>query len=177
MELEAILPGSQLEILFQLLVAMALGMAMGAERSIAQKTAGMRTYALVSMGSALFVILSTLVTSAYIGISAFDPLRVTAAVIVGIGFLGAGLIIFRGSTLQGLTTAAGMWVTAGVGMAVGFKLYLIAIFTTILTLFVFTAMWVIENFVEKHINFFPDNGKHEATPHESERSEESQTTD
>ena len=164
MELETILPGSQLEILFQLLAAMVLGMVMGAERSMAQKTAGMRTYALVAMGSALFIIISSLVTSAFLGIAEVNPLRVTAAVITGIGFIGAGIIIFRETTLQGLTTAAGMWVAAGVGIAVGFKLYLIAIFASILTLFAFTVMWVIENFIEEHINFFSNKKNQESTP-------------
>ena len=163
MELEIILPGSQLEVLFQLLAAMLLGMVMGAERSIAQKTAGMRTYALVAMGSALFVIISSLVASAFLGLVDFDPLRVTAAIIVGIGFIGAG-VIFRETALQGLTTAAGMWVAAGVGVAVGFKLYLIAIFASMLTLFAFTAMWMIENFVEEHINFFSRKKGDKSTP-------------
>ena len=170
MELEIILPGSQLEVLFQLLAAMLLGMVMGAERSIAQKTAGMRTYALVAMGSALFVIISSLVASAFLGLVDFDPLRVTAAIIVGIGFIGAGVIIFRETTLQGLTTAAGMWVAAGVGVAVGFKLYLIAIFASMLTLFAFTAMWMIENFVEEHINFFSRKKGDKSTPEKLEGS-------
>jgi putative Mg2+ transporter-C (MgtC) family protein len=151
---ELIFPSSTLVIFLQLFLAMVLGMAVGAERSIAGKTAGMRTYALVSMGSALFIIISSIVTSAYLGVVNFDPLRVAAGVVTGIGFIGAGVIIFRETSLRGMTTAAGLWVAAGIGMAVGFQLYLIAVFAAALTLFVFTAMWFIEEHLEARLNFY-----------------------
>jgi len=154
MEVEAVLVTSQAETLLQLVVAMVLGMIMGGERSIAGKTAGMRTYALVAMGSALFIIVSASVQAAFLGVVNFDPLRVAAAVITGIGFIGAGIIIFRETTLRGLTTAAGLWVAAGVGIAVGFKMYMIASFAAVLTLFVFTIMWAVENYVESRIDPF-----------------------
>ena len=134
----------------QLVVAMVLGMLLGAERAIAGKTAGMRTYALVSIGATLFVIVATKVTQSLVGLTGVDPLRVVSGIITGVGFIGAGLIIFRESSVRGLTTAAGLWVAAGVGTAVGFKLYFIAFFATVLTLFVFTILW----FVQNRLKFF-----------------------
>jgi len=140
-----------LNIFLQLIVAALLGGIIGIERSVSHKTAGMRTYALVSMSAALFIVISNVVTAQYIGITNFDPLRVASQVIVGIGFIGAGLIIFKRSKLRGLTTAAGLWMAAGIGMAVGYKLYAIAIFVSTLTIFIFTIMWIIEDKVKKNI--------------------------
>ena len=82
----------ELSVLFtQLILAAFLGLLIGTERSIAGKTAGMRTYALVSMGSSLFVIISTAVTAVYLPHTNFDPLRVAAGVVTGIGFIGVGI--------------------------------------------------------------------------------------
>ncbi len=140
-----------IEMFTRLAVAMLLGVLLGAERITAGKTAGMRTHALVSMGSALFVIVSVLVAADFAGKGNvnFDPLRVAAQVVTGIGFLGAGLIIFTGSKLRGLTTAAGLWVAAGIGMAAGFGFYIIAIFVTAITLLVFTLLWYVERSIKK----------------------------
>src|SRR3989344_8837875 len=104
----------------RLLLAAFLGALLGMERVFAHKTAGLRTYALVSMGSALFVVVSVIIVDQFSGITNFDPLRVAAQIITGIGFLGAGVIIFRESRVEGITTAAGLWVAAGIGMASGF---------------------------------------------------------
>ena len=138
-------------IFLQLFIAAVLGGLLGLERALAGKTAGMRTFALVSMGSALFIIISEIIGSKYLGISAFDPIRVASQIIVGIGFLGAGLIIFKESKISGLTTAAGLWVSAGIGVSVGYKLYSIAVFVTILTIFIFTIMWFIERKIKKEV--------------------------
>jgi len=137
------------EILGQLFLAMVLAGFLGLERVLAGKVAGLRTFALVSMGSALLVIVSEQVSQRYLGLVDFDPLRMASQIIMGIGFLGAGLIIFREKKISGLTTAAGLWVSAGIGIAVGFKLYVIAIFAALLTLFVFTAMWFFESKAKK----------------------------
>ena len=134
-----------LAVFVKLSIAAVLGLLLGAERSLAGKTAGMRTYALVSLASALFVVIALEVTSVYMGKTPFDPMRTMAAIISGIGFIGAGLIIFRENALKGLTTAAGLWVTAAVGAATGFGLIEIAIFATFLTLIVFTLVWFVEN--------------------------------
>ena len=131
-------------IFLQLILAMVLGMLLGTERAIAGKTVGMRTYALVSLGACLFIVISTAVNSAYIEITGFDPMRVAAGIVTGVGFLGAGIIIYRGSKLRGLTTATSLWVAAGIGVATGYQLYAVAIFTTFLTLLVFTILWFIE---------------------------------
>jgi putative Mg2+ transporter-C (MgtC) family protein len=112
----------------------------------------MRTYALVSMGACLFVAITILVVSLSEGNAvSFDPLRVLAGVITGIGFIGAGAILVRETTLQGLTTAAGLWVTAAIGVAVGFGFYMVAIFATLLTLFVFRLLWFVEQKLEERL--------------------------
>ena len=140
-----------LDILLKLFLAMLFGGLVGAERVFAHKTAGIRTYALVSMGAALFIVISQVVSNLYLsqGLTNFDMLRVAAQIVVGIGFLGAGLIILRGSRITGLTTASGLWVSAGIGMAVGFGLYGIALIATVLTLFIFVILWFVENKLKK----------------------------
>lgn len=136
------------EIYIHLFLAMALGMVLGIERFIAHKTAGMRTYTLVSMGSALFVIISQIVTSRY-GMQSFDPLRIAAQVVAAAGFLGVGAIVHRDNQTSGITTASGLWVAAGIGMACGFGLYQLAGIVTFLTLFTFIVLWLIEAQIRK----------------------------
>ena len=136
---------NSINIFINLTIATSLGLLLGAERTIAGKRAGMRTFALVSLSSALFITTSILVNNSFLGRVNFDPMRTLAAIISGIGFIGAGLIRFRQNALRGLTTAAGLWVSAGVGAITAYGYYDIAIFTTLLTLFVFTAVWFAEN--------------------------------
>ncbi len=135
------------EIIIRLVVALSLGMVIGVERVWAHKTAGMRTYALVSMGSALFVIVSDQMLQVYGSYPGLNPLHLVANILVGVGFIGTGLIVSRDSKLMGLTTATGLWVSAGIGMAAGFGLTKIAIIATILTLFIFTVLWFIEHYL------------------------------
>jgi putative Mg2+ transporter-C (MgtC) family protein len=131
--------------IWQILIALFLGVAIGIERSVAHKTAGMRTYGLLSMGSCLFVIISEyIVSSGAIGASST---QITAGIVTGLGFMCGGVIIFRDEHLSGLTTAAGLWVSAGVGMAVGYGLIWLAVFTTFVTLFTFTFLWIIEQYL------------------------------
>ena len=134
---------------FQLTLAMLLGALIGLERSIAHKKAGMRTFGLVALGSCFFIMIPEIAGVSRNAI-AFDPFRVMAAVITGIGFIGGGLIIYN-RELHGLTTSAGLWVSAGVGTAVGFGLYSIALFNCLLTLFTFTVMWYVERFIGSHL--------------------------
>jgi len=130
----------------KLLLALFLGVLIGAERAIlAKQPAGMRTFGLVAMGACLFIISGNFVDTHYLGVVNFNPSQVVASVVSGIGFLGAGLIIFRGDTLHGVTTAAGLWVAAAMGVAVGLGMYAVAVFTTLLTLVMFTGMWFVEN--------------------------------
>lgn len=134
-----------LEVFWQLLLAVLLGSLIGIEREIAHKSAGMRTHALVSLGSALFSVVSQSVIGPNV-----DPTRIAAQVVTGIGFLGAGLIVFDKSKVKGLTTAAGVWVASAIGVAVGFKLYDTAVFATILTILVFLVLWPLErNFIKR----------------------------
>lgn len=140
--------GGEIGALYQVLVAALLGALIGVERSIAGKNAGMRTYALVSMGACLLTALSVLVAPRYLGIGDVDPFRIAAAIVMGIGFIGTGLVIHKESHPIGLTTAAGVWVAAAIGIAVGFNLYLLALNATILTLFIFTALAWVERKIE-----------------------------
>jgi putative Mg2+ transporter-C (MgtC) family protein len=146
------------DIILKLFVALVLGMIIGTERLWAHKTAGMRTYALVAMGSALFVITSHEMSIAYAGFAGTNPLMIIAQIVVGVGFIGTGLIFTKDSKLMGLTTATGLWVSAGIGMASGFGLYKIAIIATVFTLFIFIVLWGIEQQL-KRMKFFqnPDN--------------------
>lgn len=132
------------EIFFQLFLAVVLGALIGLERQMAGKTAGVRTYALVALGSALFSYISKFGFTEFWGVPGFDPSRIASQIVVGVGFIGAGLIVFHSERVRGLTTAAGLWVSAAIGMAIGFRLYRIGIFTTILTLAVFVILWIFE---------------------------------
>ncbi len=136
------------DIFVSLFIAMGLGIAIGVERYLAGKTAGVRTYTLVSMGSALFVIISQIITSRFVD-QTFDPMRMAAQIIAAVGFLGVGAIFHKDNQVSGVTTAAGLWVSAGVGMACGFGLYSLAIMATLLTLFTFIVLWFIEKQIRK----------------------------
>lgn len=128
------------ELFLQLLLAVVLGGLVGIERELKGKEAGMRTYALVALGSALFTIVGIEILKA-LGTSpgvSFDPSRVIYAVAIGIGFIGAGAILHRESHVEGITTAAGLWVVAAIGVAVGFQLYIIAVFVALLALLIFS---------------------------------------
>lgn len=150
--------GDNLQIMGQLLLAALLGATVGMERELARKSAGMRTYALVSMGSCLFSVIS-IFAGDMASVILNDPrvyadaARIAAQVVTGIGFIGAGLTIFHQAKVQGLTTAAGVWVSAAIGMAVGFRMYSIAVFAAIVTIFIFVILWQIESrFVKKFSN-------------------------
>jgi len=109
-------------------IAAAIGVVLGLERQISNKDAGTRTYALVAAGSALFTVLSIE------GFEGADTSRVAAQIVTGIGFLGAGLIFRQGVSVQGLTTAAGLWSVAAIGMAAGTGLWGLAIIVALLIL-------------------------------------------
>ena len=117
--------------LFQIFLAAVLGMVIGFERERMDKPAGLRTYALVSLGSALFTILSATGFKHFEGSVGYDPSRIASQIVVGIGFLGAGIIFFTKAKVRGLTTAAAVWVSAAIGMAVGLEFYSVAVFTTL----------------------------------------------
>ena len=137
------------DVILRLVVALLLGMFIGAERLLVHKEAGMKTHALVSMGAALFVLFSEAMAEKYLNLPGFNPAMIPSQIIVGIGFLGAGSIILHGSHLRGLTTAAGFWVTAGIGMVTGFGLFTLAVVSTVLVLFIFFVMNILEKPIKK----------------------------
>ena len=138
----------QLELLLRLVVACGCGAAIGYERTRRQKEAGLRTHCVVACASALLMIVSKYcfadlsITEGmdFFGSRGADPSRIAAQVVSGIGFLGAGMIFRNGMTVRGLTTAAGVWATAAVGMCVGSGLYFIGLFAAVLIVLVQTVL-------------------------------------
>lgn len=131
MEVWHLTPWLTLDLVIRLLIAAILGGAIGYEREQADKQAGFRTNILVCMGAALFTIASMY---GFGGLS--DPARVAAGIVVGIGFIGAGTIIRReAGVVTGITTAATVWVVAGVGLAIGSGLYILAVVTAVIAFF------------------------------------------
>ena len=115
----------QLNMLPELLLSVLLGFAIGFERKIRFKEAGIRTHTIVCFGAALMTIISR-------NIGTGDPGRIAAQIVSGVGFLGAGMIVFKQHEVKGLTTAAGIWAAAGVGMACGASLFMLAIGATVI---------------------------------------------
>ena len=134
---------SQLQILFQLLLAAILGGLVGLERESKRKSAGLRTHALVCLGSTLFVIISSQSFGGLIGTS-FDPSRVAAGIVMGVGFLGAGIIMHQNGRVEGLTTAAGIWTVAAIGLAIGVKMYFVAVVASVLILGILILLRLLE---------------------------------
>lgn len=116
----------------RLLVSILFGMVVGYERKRKGQIAGIRTFALMSMGACLAMLLSIYVPQEYLGLKNGDPGRIAAQVVTGVGFIGAGAIIQMKGSVRGLTTAAGVWITAIIGMAVGVGMYWSAFFATLL---------------------------------------------
>ena len=134
--------------IFRLVLSLLLGSAVGMERKRKGQIAGIRTFSLISLGATLAMILSIYVPQEYLGLKNGDPGRIAAQVITGIGFLGAGAIIQMKGSVRGLTTAAGIWMTATVGMAIGVGLYVISLVATVMVIFI---MFVLEE-IEKKIH-------------------------
>lgn len=132
------LTGVELSFTVRLIVAAVLGTFLGLERSIAGKHAGMRTYAMVSLGSALFVVVETFASYQLLDFKSINPLQIAGSIVIGIGFIGSGLAVMRGTHPGEITTASGIWVAAGVGMACGFGLYLLAGASAIISLIIFS---------------------------------------
>jgi len=131
----------------RLLVAGALGGLIGFEREFRAKEAGLRTHFIVALGSALFMLISQYAFS-----GRFDASRVAAQVVSGIGFIGAGVIIFQKNAVRGVTTAAGLWVAAAIGLASGAGMYDIAIAATLLTIICLETMHIItKTYGDRHM--------------------------
>lgn len=125
---------SDKEIIIRLVLSVILSGLIGLERQIHRRTAGLRTHILVCLGSSLIMLTSLHIFDIYKNIVPLDPARIAAGVITGIGFLGAGAIIREREGVKGLTTAASLWVSAAIGLAVGCGFYSAALVTTVLTL-------------------------------------------
>ncbi|MCM1517031.1 MAG: MgtC/SapB family protein [Pseudoflavonifractor sp.] len=125
---------------FKLVLSLMLGCIIGYERKRKGQTAGVRTFALISMGATLAMLLSIYVPQEYMGLKNGDPGRIAAQVITGIGFLGAGAIIQMKGSVRGLTTAAGIWMIATIGMTVGVGMYMVSVIATVLVLFILVLL-------------------------------------
>lgn len=139
------------EVALRLALAAALGGAIGAERELRDREAGFRTHLLVALGAALFTLVSAYAWTDWsfsnrAGL-VFDPTRIAAQIVSGIGFLGAGAIIRQGLTVRGLTTAATLWAVAAIGMAAGVGYYWAAVATTVLVLVTLWPLRVASRFV------------------------------
>jgi putative Mg2+ transporter-C (MgtC) family protein len=119
----------QLEMVCRLLLAGLLGALIGWQREIAHKPAGLRTHILISLGAALFTVVS-------LHVDAGSPSRIAANVVSGIGFLGAGAILHRAGIVEGLTTAASIWVVAAIGLAAGAGFYILSSVTAVIVFLV-----------------------------------------
>lgn len=140
----------ELSFALQLVASAVLGMVLGLERSLAGKHAGMRTYALVSLGSAAFCLIGTLASYQLSIFSGINPLQIAGSVVIGIGFIGSGLATMHGEHPLELTTASGIWVASAVGMACGFGMYIIAITLTVLSVVIFTLLSKVEYRLRDH---------------------------
>ena len=138
---------SDAQIILRLVLTTVLSGLIGLEREMHKRTAGLRTHILVSLGSCLIMLTSLYVFDIYKEITKLDPARIAAGVITGIGFLGAGTIIREKEGVRGLTTAASLWVVAGIGLAVGCGFKRAAIYTTVIALIVLFFLRFAEDFI------------------------------
>lgn len=129
----------------RLAVAVLLGAFLGLERSLSGKHAGMRTYALVSLGSALFTVLGVVASYQLASFAGVNPLQIAGSVAIGIGFIGAGLAAYKSEHPVELTTASGIWVVAAIGMAAGLGYFGVAFAATVLGILVFSLLLRLEN--------------------------------
>lgn len=139
---------TQLELTARLVVALVLGAVIGWERELQRMPAGFRTHALVALGAAIFTVVGAY---AFAG-SNSDPTRVAAQIVSGIGFLGGGAILHYGGTVRGLTTAASLWAVAGVGMAAGAGLLVMATISTALIIIALEVFQRLERVAKRRLN-------------------------
>jgi len=138
---------SNAQVIIRLVLSVILAGFIGIERQMHRRTAGLRTHILVSLGSCLIMLTSLYIFAIYKNEVPLDPARIAAGVITGIGFLGAGAIIRDRSGVKGLTTAASLWLVAGIGLSVGCGFYSASIVTTLLALVVLLFLRNIEEAV------------------------------
>lgn len=148
----------EMDFVLRIVVACLCGAVIGYERSVRQKDAGIRTHVIVALGSALVMIVSKYGYEGVLGIEgvSWDASRIASNIITGIGFLGAGVIFVKNASIKGLTTAAGIWATSGVGLAIGSGMYVIGIFSSALLVF-------IQFLLHKYFRNFDSSMSHEIT--------------
>jgi putative Mg2+ transporter-C (MgtC) family protein len=151
------------QVIIRIVLALVLSGAIGIEREIRHRGAGLRTHILVCLGSTLIMLTSMYVFDIYKNVTTIDPARIAAGIVTGIGFLCAGTIIRYGEAVKGLTTAASLWIISGIGMAVGCGFYSAAISVTVLTL----AVLIFLRRFEKHLGKEAGRG-YEVKPSEKE---------
>lgn len=136
----------QLEPFLQLFIAAVLGALIGLERESRKKEAGLRTFALVALGTCFFTVTAVYFSSfsKFETLVQLDPTRVIQAVAIGIGFLGSGLIIQRKAQIEGLTTAAALWATAALGVGVGLGLYMLSVVAALLIIIILVGLKIVE---------------------------------
>lgn len=171
----------QLDWLLRIVVAAICGAIIGYERAIQRKSAGVRTHIVVAIASALFMIVSKYGFADLLNMHgiALDPSRIAAQIVTGISFIGAGTILVRREQISGLTTAAGVWAVAAIGMAVGAGMYAIGILTTIFLFFVQMIFHddILINKIIVHVRFniqIEAVNKHHILPQIKEELEENQ---
>lgn len=156
--MEALDVGTQLELTVRLIVALLLGAVIGWEREAQRMPAGFRTHALVSLGSAIFTVVSAY---AFTGPGS-DPTRIAAQIVSGIGFVGGGAILHYGGTVRGLTTAASLWAVAGVGMAAGAGLFVVAAISAMLIITALEVFQRLEHVLKRRLDI-PSSRRHPPT--------------
>jgi uncharacterized membrane protein YhiD involved in acid resistance len=144
--------GAQVELAVRLILGLGLGAIIGFERELHRQPAGFRTHSLVSLGAALFAIIS----GYGYGGAAVDPTRITAQIVSGIGFIGAGTILQYRGHVRGLTTAASLWSVAAIGTAAGTGLYVLAVLGTVLILVVLALLDRVEAYARRRLALGPD---------------------
>lgn len=154
-----------LDFFVRLFLAAFFGYVIGLEREVLGRTAGSRTFSLVALGAALFAILSTEIMRVSGG-SATDPSRISSMAVSGIGFIAGGIIIFRQGHLEGVTTAAGLWVVTAIGLCFGHGLYDLAIFTALLSLFI---LFIMHHVHVPQVNNVPTLTQKKKKPHRARK--------
>ncbi|MBU1036562.1 MgtC/SapB family protein [Patescibacteria group bacterium] len=143
----------EFDLIIRLILAVVFGGVVGWERQAERKPAGLRTHMLVSLGSALFTIISFAILEKF-NQSVVDPTRIAAGIVTGVGFLGAGAILQSKGEIKGLTTAASIWIVAAIGMTCGFGSFLLAGVASIITVIILYLMDSLEDRIasRKHEN-------------------------
>jgi putative Mg2+ transporter-C (MgtC) family protein len=140
--------GTQIDLTVRLVVALLLGAVIGWERELQRMPAGFRTHALVSLGAAIFTVVSAYAFTGPLS----DPTRIAAQIVSGVGFLGGGAILHYGGTVRGLTTAASLWAVAAVGMAAGAGLFVVALVSAVLVIIALEVFQRLERMAKRRLN-------------------------